>query len=177
MSRDSSTRRSTGVVGGGGGEKTRRSGSDASSAASDILVAAPADTRSSNSTLAFKQAQPLVRVEDGRILIIRTRPRKPNVGLQAPHQPELRLSTPGGTTRPPRDDNDNDNNNNNNNHNKAGPNSRGTYSREYTQQHPEIEWVHRGQGRYLPVSEVRREIDAHRRTRSVDHPLTLILTM
>ncbi|KAK5165822.1 uncharacterized protein LTR77_008745 [Saxophila tyrrhenica] len=32
-----------------------------------------------------------------------------------------------------------------------GPNARGTYSKAYTLQHPEIKWVHRGQGRYLPL--------------------------
>lgn len=36
-------------------------------------------------------------------------------------------------------------------------NARGTYSREYALQHPEIKWTHRGQGRYLPAEEVRRE--------------------
>lgn len=39
--------------------------------------------------------------------------------------------------------------------NAEGPNNRGTYSKEYTQKHPEIKWVHRGQGRYLPASEVK----------------------
>jgi hypothetical protein len=31
-----------------------------------------------------------------------------------------------------------------------GPNHKGTYSKAYTIRHPEIKWVHRGQGRYLP---------------------------
>lgn len=35
---------------------------------------------------------------------------------------------------------------------EAGPNHRGTYSKEYTLKHPEVKWVHRGQGRYLPSS-------------------------
>ena len=35
---------------------------------------------------------------------------------------------------------------------QEGPNRRGTYSRQYTLLHPEVEWVHRGQGRYLPAS-------------------------
>ncbi|USW48813.1 hypothetical protein Slin15195_G021320 [Septoria linicola] len=38
-----------------------------------------------------------------------------------------------------------------------GPNDRGTYSREYTLKHPETKWVHRGQGRYLPASEIKVE--------------------
>jgi hypothetical protein len=33
-----------------------------------------------------------------------------------------------------------------------GPNHRGTYSKAYTLQHPEINWVHRGQGRYKPIT-------------------------
>lgn len=36
-----------------------------------------------------------------------------------------------------------------------GPNDRGTYSKDYTLKHPETKWVHRGQGRYLPASEVK----------------------
>ena len=32
-----------------------------------------------------------------------------------------------------------------------GPNHRGTYSKAYVLQHPEIKWQHRGQGRYLPA--------------------------
>jgi hypothetical protein len=32
-----------------------------------------------------------------------------------------------------------------------GPNHRGTFSKAYTLQHPEIRWQHRGQGRYLPM--------------------------
>ena len=31
-----------------------------------------------------------------------------------------------------------------------GPNHKGTYSKAYTIKHPEVKWVHRGQGRYLP---------------------------
>ncbi|KAK5122909.1 hypothetical protein LTR85_003474 [Meristemomyces frigidus] len=38
-----------------------------------------------------------------------------------------------------------------------GPNERGTYSRQYTLRHPEVQWVHRGQGRYLPAEDVKRE--------------------
>lgn len=38
-----------------------------------------------------------------------------------------------------------------------GPNERGTYSKAYTTKHPEIRWVHRGQGRYLPANAVVKE--------------------
>jgi hypothetical protein len=35
-----------------------------------------------------------------------------------------------------------------------GPNHKGTYSKAYTLKHPEVKWVHRGQGRYLPSNTV-----------------------
>lgn len=38
-----------------------------------------------------------------------------------------------------------------------GPNHRGTYSKEYTLQHPEIKFIHRGQGRYIPASELNQQ--------------------
>lgn len=36
-----------------------------------------------------------------------------------------------------------------------GPNARGTFSKAYVAKHPEISWVHRGQGRYLPATQAR----------------------
>ncbi|KAM3424901.1 hypothetical protein BST61_g6876 [Cercospora zeina] len=44
-------------------------------------------------------------------------------------------------------------------HDVEGPNERGTYSKQYTLKHPEIKWVHRGQGRYLPASEINPDPD------------------
>ena len=41
-----------------------------------------------------------------------------------------------------------------------GPNRRGTYSKQYTLQHPEVEWVHRGQGRYLPAAHSSRRLQS-----------------
>ena len=38
-----------------------------------------------------------------------------------------------------------------------GRNARGTYAKEYTIRHPEIQWVHRGQGRYLPAENLKRD--------------------
>lgn len=46
-----------------------------------------------------------------------------------------------------------------------GPNHRGTYSKSYTLQHPEIEWIHRGQGRYLPASQHSRKSNSNRSDR------------
>lgn len=42
-----------------------------------------------------------------------------------------------------------------------GPNHRGTYSKEYTIAHPEVKWVHRGQGRYLPMSAAKAVTQSH----------------
>lgn len=39
--------------------------------------------------------------------------------------------------------------------NDDGPNHRGTYSKAYVRAHPEIKWIHRGQGRYLPATQAR----------------------
>ncbi|KAK5129919.1 hypothetical protein LTR08_002720 [Meristemomyces frigidus] len=39
----------------------------------------------------------------------------------------------------------------------GGRNARGTYSKDYTLRHPEVKWVHRGQGRYLPVEDLKRD--------------------
>ena len=36
-----------------------------------------------------------------------------------------------------------------------GPNARGTYSKAYVMKHPEVGWVHRGQGRYLPAAKAK----------------------
>ena len=46
-----------------------------------------------------------------------------------------------------------------------GPNRRGTYSKSYILLHPEIEWVHRGQGRYLPASHQSRKSYSNRSDR------------
>lgn len=46
-----------------------------------------------------------------------------------------------------------------------GPNRRGTYSKSYILQHPEVEWVHRGQGRYLPASHYSRKSYSNRSDR------------
>ncbi|KAK6430061.1 hypothetical protein LTR95_013789 [Oleoguttula sp. CCFEE 5521] len=35
-----------------------------------------------------------------------------------------------------------------------GPNHKGTYSKAFTLRHPEIKWIHRGQGRYLPTTKL-----------------------
>lgn len=41
-----------------------------------------------------------------------------------------------------------------NDNNDDGKNARGTFSKEHTLRHPETKWIHRGQGRYLPVDAV-----------------------
>jgi hypothetical protein len=37
---------------------------------------------------------------------------------------------------------------------REGRNHHGTFSKEYTLKHPEITWIHRGQGRYLPAKDL-----------------------
>jgi hypothetical protein len=49
------------------------------------------------------------------------------------------------------------------------PNHRGTYSKQYTLEHPEIKFVHRGQGRYVRVPDIKDDapITTPRSTRYV----------
>jgi hypothetical protein len=55
------------------------------------------------------------------------------------------------------DDNDNDGDIDDDEYGRReGRNHRGTFSKEYTLNHPEIVWVHRGQGRYLPSKDVHK---------------------
>ena len=59
-----------------------------------------------------------------------------------------------------------------------GRNNRGTYSREFVEQHPEVRWVHRGQGRYLPRDELNQAQAAPRPpTRFVPPVNSLLLRM
>ena len=76
-------------------------------------------------------------------------------------------------------DEDEASDNENNDENAEGPNDRGTYSKEYTLKHPEIKWVHRGQGRYLPASEVKVDPPAltPRPTRYADRTVPLGRTL
>ncbi|KAK0944876.1 hypothetical protein LTR29_003689 [Friedmanniomyces endolithicus] len=83
------------------------------------------------------------RVVAGHVLIIKLRP----------HQAAM-LS--GDTTKVKPEDVDVDAVTNDDG-NADGRNARGTFSRDHTLRHPETKWVHRGQGRYLPVTEVQRD--------------------
>ena len=86
------------------------------------------------------------RVVAGHVLIIKLRP----------HQAAL---LNGNTTKVKPEDIDDDAKTNEDG-NADGRNARGTFSREHTLRHPETKWVHRGQGRYLPVGEVQRDATA-----------------
>ena len=86
------------------------------------------------------------RVVAGHVLIIKLRP----------HQAAM-LS--GDTTKVKPEDVDVDAATNDDG-NADGRNARGTFSREHTLRHPETKWVHRGQGRYLPVKKVQRDAAA-----------------
>lgn len=77
-----------------------------------------------------------VRVENGRLLIIPLRPdQAASIQLSSNKKRSYALIDEDG---------------------EGGRNSRGTYSKAYTERHPEVKWVHRGQGRFLPEEEVKR---------------------
>ena len=135
-----------------------RSASNLSSTSSDIQVAARPTSASEDQSLstALPPIDAMTEygfeavVVDGRVLIVRAKTEKgrtflrnlanegrPNVygiGLDHVHD---------SVTEVKQEFNEGDDD---------GPNSRGTYSKKYTLLHPEIAWVHRGQGRYLPVT-------------------------
>ncbi|KAI7518269.1 hypothetical protein KC331_g21292, partial [Hortaea werneckii] len=104
---------------------------EGSEAGSDILVGPPAGH------------QPRVEVKNGRYLIIRLGKDKLSSALlsyQSDEEDDFGFNAG--------DDYDD----------FAGRNARGTYSKAYTLRHPDIEWVHRGQGRYLPAGEIKRSL-------------------
>lgn len=140
----------------------RPSAAHSSSSSSDILVAPgpppPAQPSAFDSVLALSPVttmpKPLsfAEVRDGHLLIIKFNSPTAREALsklkdrQPPRPvPTLNLSPAQSLSvkaEGPEDDQD-------------GPNARGTYSKQYTLLHPEIEWVHRGQGRYLPAAQSR----------------------
>ncbi|RMZ15806.1 hypothetical protein D0860_01405 [Hortaea werneckii] len=104
---------------------------EGSEAGSDILVGPPAGQ------------QPRVEVKGGRYLIIRLGKEKLSSVVfadQSDEEDEFGINAS--------DDYDD----------FAGRNARGTYSKAYTLRHPDIAWVHRGQGRYLPAGEIKRSL-------------------
>ncbi|KAK0318684.1 hypothetical protein LTR82_010426 [Friedmanniomyces endolithicus] len=86
------------------------------------------------------------RVVAGHVLIIKLRP----------HQAALL----NGNTAKVKPEDVEDDVKTNDDGNADGRNARGTFSREHTLRHPETKWVHRGQGRYLPVKKVQRDAAA-----------------
>lgn len=102
-----------------------------------------------------------VRVENGRLLIIPLRPdQAASIQLSSNKKRSYALIDEDG---------------------EGGRNSRGTYSKAYTERHPEVKWVHRGQGRFLPEEEVKRisQPEPSRRSRWVTPklPRALLLTL
>lgn len=168
--RSSSARNGIGM----GGRRTHRSASAASrtSTSSEILVAGGPPTTSEQppvyeSPLALSPkimpAEPEVEVDirHGRILVVRARSDSAKAFLASLNEAEDRKFE--GADRAFHESisikeelNDDDG---------EGPNRRGTYSKAYTVQHPEIEWVHRGQGRYLPASQQSRKSMSNRSDR------------
>ncbi|KAK5678213.1 hypothetical protein LTS10_009383 [Elasticomyces elasticus] len=130
--------------------------SDGSSSGIDVAVARP--TEHNNTSSDIRVAEPKVngvtddgggarcRVVDGHMLVIRLRPDQ--VALL-----NIEPKTSNGLDGHIAGNDDNDGVG-------VGRNHRGTFSKKHVQRHPEIEWVHRGQGRYLPAEQVRRESTA-----------------
>ena len=151
--------------GSGGAGRTQRSASNhsSSSTSSDILVApGPSTTAPSKPGLLESPAPaPMARgtvqaeVMDKRILVVKVTGGKNLAVLQmladhdALNQNRAKkdpLDAPTTTTDGSIKIKDETNESGGD-----GPNRRGTYSKAYVLQHPEIKWQHRGQGRYLPA--------------------------
>lgn len=152
-------------VSGAGRPQRSTSNFSSSSTSSDILVAPgpPATTSKQNSSsgtsnpLMKLKKDILAQVRDGKMLMVYSDSDEGRVQIQR-LLAELRkteitirhitpddfrnekVKTEGEKVKTEEED-DND-----------GPNHRGTYSKSYILQHPEIKWVHRGQGRYLPAN-------------------------
>ncbi|KAK3646432.1 hypothetical protein LTR56_008530 [Elasticomyces elasticus] len=136
--------------------RIKRSSSDGSSSGIDVAAARPTENHNTSSDIHV--AEPSVngvtddgvgascRVVDGHMLVIRLRPDQ--VALL-----NIEPKTLNGLDGHIAGNDDND-------HVGGGRNHRGTFSKKHVQRHPEIEWVHRGQGRYLPAEQVRRESTA-----------------
>ena len=104
----------------------------------------------SNSSQTSQAPSITAAVADGRILTIRSKSWYARDSMQSilskKPQPTISVSDPSSPLKPTTEDG---------NLRSRGPNHRGTYSKEHTMKHPEIEWIHRGQGRYLPASEIK----------------------
>ncbi|KAF2723514.1 hypothetical protein K431DRAFT_282960 [Polychaeton citri CBS 116435] len=145
-------RASNGVVAGTPARRFNRSASNPSSTSSDILVASSVPPSNFKHNAAEPYGAPKVTAKRyGDILHVVNVPRDFLRRMQQQQQQGLsaqkRQSGPSTKySHPELDDNER--------------NSRGTFSSEYSKQHPHVEWVHRGQGRYLPKWEVEaRETD------------------
>ena len=130
-----------------------------SSSSSDILVAAPTPSslqllpsssgmdEKSKSTMGPAISTPRMakavtaRVEDGTTLVVRFN----DANSRRAFQEIVRASQTASIADRGLHSLDDDD----------GPNARGTYSKAYTLKHPEVEWTHRGQGRYIPAAQAR----------------------
>ena len=123
--------------------KLSDSPSDASTS-SDIHVApkeqhhdGPKHLFGSSTRTRKKQKRELATVENGRMLIIRLRADQLRRFLNT----HLENGAPGSDGE------------------ESEPNAKGTYSKKYTLRHPETIWTHRGQGRYLPLDVVKKDVE------------------
>lgn len=90
---------------------------------------------------------PGVRIEKGRFLIITLKPKDLQLVLGIADYNDVKASNARKLTV--HDYND---------RSISGPSAKGLYSKEYTLRHPDIEWTHRGQGRYLPTADVNKDV-------------------
>ncbi|KAK3068886.1 hypothetical protein LTR53_013201 [Teratosphaeriaceae sp. CCFEE 6253] len=93
------------------------------------------------------------RVVDRRMLLIKVRPEQLALIANNEDNPSRPSSASGRNIKDEAVDAD-------------GRNARGTFSKEHMRRHPKIEWLHRGQGRYLPAVEVKRDTVAVPQRRS-----------
>nr|POE99443.1 hypothetical protein CFP56_52833 [Quercus suber] len=100
------------------------------------------DAKERNAAKSMEGRSVSAHVENNRLLIIKTTPKT----LRGVH--EETEASDGPKNVPIVDDDDF----------SDGPSAKGTYSREHTLRHPEIQWIHRGQGRYLPASDFKKDM-------------------
>lgn len=171
------------------GEKMTRTASNISSTSSDILVA-PGSKQPSKSDDpgpplgTDASAWQLEQAPDGRLLVLRMSPYKLRAvvdGQAAAAATATAAPAPAAPAAPPTgavvSSKFVDSNSREGDDYDKGPNARGTYSKEYTLRHPEIKWVHRGQGRYLPADEIKKEVNYYSLKRSRYVILTFVMPL
>nr|POE62766.1 hypothetical protein CFP56_03670 [Quercus suber] len=100
------------------------------------------DAREMELAKSIKQRSVFARVENSRLLIINTTPKALRDIYSDAKTSGVRRNAPAFNTDVL----------------NSGPGTPITYGKEHILCHPEIEWVHRGQGRYLPASDIQKDM-------------------